>query len=98
MERFLGLTEDEINKNEKLWREENGKTDAEEPKGSDLRSIGVSVGDVEADESSAEQMETPPEGEEGAESPEVAGPVTSAAPGSAPTAAAGAATPASPPV
>ncbi len=97
MERFLGLTEDEINKNEKLWREENGKTDAEEPKGSDLRSIGVSVGDVEADESSAEEMETPPEGEEGAENPEVAGPVTSAAPGSAPTAAAGAATPASPP-
>jgi hypothetical protein len=96
MERFLGLTEDEINKNEKLWREENGKESLEEPKGNDLRSIGVSVGDVEADENTAEEMETPPE--EGAESPEVAGPVASPAATGAPATAAGAATPASPPV
>jgi hypothetical protein len=96
MERFLGLTEDEINKNEKLWREENGKEVLEEPKGNDLRSIGVSVGDVEADESTAEEMETPPE--EGSESPEVAGPVASPAATGSPATAAGAATPASPPV
>jgi hypothetical protein len=97
MERFLGLTEEEINKNEKLWREENGKEVLEEPKGSDLRSIGVSVGDVEADETTGEEMETPPE--EGAEGPEVAGPVTTPSATGAPGAAAGAAaTPASPPV
>jgi hypothetical protein len=96
LERFLGLTEDEINKNEKLWREENGKEVLEEPKGNDLRSIGVSVGDVEADESTAEEMETPPE--EGAESPEVAGPVAAPTPATAAGTAAGAATPASPPV
>jgi len=93
MERFLGLTEEEINKNEKLWREENGKNAIEEPKGSDLRSIGVSVGDIESDESTAEEMETPPE--EGNEtSPEVAGPVTAAGPETTP---APTATPASPP-
>ena len=49
MERFLGLTEEEINKNEKMWREENDKEIEVEPQGSDLRSIGVSVGDIETD-------------------------------------------------
>ena len=49
MERFLGLTEEEIAKNEKMWREENDKEIEVEPQGSDLRSIGVSVGDIETD-------------------------------------------------
>jgi len=84
LERFLGLTEEEINKNEKLWREENNKADLDEPKGADLRSIGVSVGDIESDEQTGSEMETPPE--EGAEGPEVAGPVSAAPPGGAPAA------------
>ena len=95
MERFLGLTEEEINKNEKLWREENGKEVLEEPKGNDLRSIGVSVGDIESDEQTGEEMTTPPE--EG-EQPDVAGPVASTAPAAAGAAPAAPATPASPPV
>ena len=49
MERFLGLTEEEIDKNEKMWREENDKEIEVEPQGNDLRSIGVSVGDIETD-------------------------------------------------
>ena len=49
MERFLGLTEEEINKNEKMWREENDKELDIQPEGSDLRGIGVSVGDIETD-------------------------------------------------
>jgi len=49
MERFLGLTEEEIAKNEKMWREENDKEINIEPQGSDLRGIGVSVGDIETD-------------------------------------------------
>jgi hypothetical protein len=49
MERFLGLTEEEIAKNEKMWREENDKELDIEPQGSDLRGIGVSVGDIETD-------------------------------------------------
>jgi len=99
MERFLGLTEDEINKNEKLWREENGKESLEEPAGSDLRSVGVSVSDIETDTETGEQMTEPEQGAE--QSPEVAGPVTAGGPAgasggtAAPTAPA---TPASPPV
>ena len=59
LERFLGLTEEEINKNEKLWREENHKDVDVDPQGSDLRSIGVSSGDMEADAISAEEMNAP---------------------------------------
>ena len=77
LERFLGLTEEEIAKNEKLWREENNKSVDIEPEGSDLRSIGVSTGDIETDQESAEAMEAPPEGEE-AMGPETAGPVQDA--------------------
>jgi len=97
MERFLGLSEEEITQNEKLWREENGKEPLEEPKGSDLRSVGVSNADIETDEQTGEEMAAPPEGEEGAE---VAGPVSATPAGTGPEAggaAAAPATPASPP-
>jgi len=83
LERFLGLTEEEISRNEKLWEEENSDEVVEEPKGSDLRSIGVSVSDVENDEKTGEEMENPPE--EGMEGPEVAGPVTGGAGTPSPT-------------
>lgn len=78
LERFLGLTEEEIVKNEKLWREENKKDDDINPHGSDLRSIGVSVGDMETDTQTADDMDNP-EGEMPA--PEIAGAVASTAPG-----------------
>ena len=82
LERFLGLTEEEINKNEKLWREENGKDVIEEPEGSDLRNVGVSSGGIDTDLQTADAIENaPPEGQEGTESPEVAGPVGDAATG-----------------
>jgi hypothetical protein len=79
MERFLGLTEEEITKNEKLWREEHNKDEDIEPTGSDLRNIGVSAGDIETDMDTADTLENPPE--EGMEAPEVAGPVGDAATG-----------------
>jgi hypothetical protein len=84
LERFLGLTEEEIAKNEELWREENNKTEDSQPQGSDLRNVGVSVGDIEQDEQAGEEMEELPP-EEGTEpvSPDVAGPVQSA-PGAMP--------------
>jgi len=86
LERFLGLTEEEIAKNEELWREENNKTEDVAPEGNDLRNIGVSVGDIESDEQAGEEMEAPeaPEGEMPA-APEVAGPVQSAPGAAAPT-------------
>ena len=84
LERFLGLTEEEINKNEEQWREENNETEDAAPEGSDLRNIGVSVGDMESDEQTADDLENPvpEEGEEGM-GPDVAGPVQSA-PGAMP--------------
>ena len=85
LERFLGLTEEEITKNEQLWREENNETEDEAPQGQDLRNVGVSVGDIETDEQAGEEMNEPeaPEGEEMA--PDVAGPVQSS-PGAMPPA------------
>jgi hypothetical protein len=76
LERFLGLTEEEIAKNEKMWREENNKDVDIDPQGKDLRSIGISPGDIEADSDAAMDMETPPEG--GEEGLDVAGPVGNA--------------------
>jgi hypothetical protein len=77
LERFLGLSEEEINKNEKMWREENGKNTDTEVASSDLRNIGVSAGDIDSDLETADNIENAPE--EGEESgPEVAGPVTDA--------------------
>ena len=55
LERFLGLTEEEINKNEKMWREENNKEIDTDPEGKDLRSIGISAGDIETDTATGEQ-------------------------------------------
>jgi hypothetical protein len=94
MERFLGLTEEEINKNERMWREENTDSVADEPQGSDLRNIGVSVSDIESDEQVGQDLENPPEETEG---PEVAGPVTAGSPTGPGAPSAGTATPASPP-
>lgn len=70
MERFLGLTEEEIAENERLWFEEREKPEDTDVKGSDLRSIGISPGDLDTDTESAENlpdeeaMETPPPGME----------------------------------
>lgn len=55
LERFLGLSEEEINKNERMWREENDKEIEVEPEGKDLRSIGISSGDIETDLQTGEE-------------------------------------------
>jgi len=57
LERFLGLSEEEINKNEKLWAEENTEAQDADPSGSDLRNIGVSTGDFDADIDTSEEIE-----------------------------------------
>jgi hypothetical protein len=55
LERFLGLSEEEINKNERMWREENDKEIEVDPEGKDLRSIGISSGDIETDLQTGEE-------------------------------------------
>jgi len=81
LERFLGLTEEEIKQNEKLWNEENKKDIVDTPTGDDLRNIGVSASDIQADQDTMDQIEQGEEAEQGAE---VAGPVGGETPGVAP--------------
>ena len=57
LERFLGLSEEEIVKNEKLWAEENTEDSNAEPAGSDLRNVGVSTGDFDADLETNDEIE-----------------------------------------
>lgn len=73
LERFLGLSEEEIKKNEKLWEEENKEDLSSNTSGSDLRNVGITAGNFEADLNTADEIaagEMPPE-----ESPDMAGPV-----------------------
>jgi hypothetical protein len=75
LQRFLGLSEEEIKENEKLWREEQNKDEDVEPVGSDLRSVGISAGDLESDTTAGEEMNAPEEGDMGISPDQVAGPV-----------------------
>jgi hypothetical protein len=79
LERFLGLTKEEIAENEKSWREENQKEDENVPQGSDLRSVGVSVGDMDADAEMGMEMDNPPDAN--AQGPESIAPVGTPAQG-----------------
>ena len=83
LQRFLGLSEEEIAKNERMWNEENKKDQVEEPKGSDLRSIGVSPGDIQADTELGQELQAEP-GTEAELGPEVVGPVSAETPGGTP--------------
>jgi hypothetical protein len=50
MKRFLGMTQEEITENERLWKEENnGKLTASNDAASQMRSVGVTPGNVQAD-------------------------------------------------
>jgi hypothetical protein len=81
MTRFLGLTEEEIEENQRLWFEEREEPEDSEASSSDLRSIGISQGDLETDTETIEN--TPEEGDEmspeqmpGEMSPAVAAPAS----------------------
>ena len=67
--RYLGLTEEELVDNTKLWQEETGNTQASEVYGSDMRSVGITPGGLETDmamsEMPEESMEEGLEGMEG---------------------------------
>ncbi len=76
MKRFLGLSEDEIKENEKLWREENGANLKSEPDSqSQLRSAGITPGGMSSD-MAGQAAEAPPDmaaaAEAGAEGGEAA--------------------------
>jgi hypothetical protein len=81
MKRFLGLNEDEMAENERLWGEESGKgqpthTDS----AGEMRSAGLSAGGIEGDLGMAGDLGIPPE-MEGDLPPDSIGNVPGAAPG-----------------
>jgi len=76
MDRFLGLSQEEIKENQKLWREERLEPEDAEAKGTDLRSVGISTGDIESDLETGEDLANNPEGEQDM-APEVTAPVQS---------------------
>jgi len=49
LERFLGLSKEEIVENEQMWREERDEPDLQTTQGQDLRAIGVTPAGLEAD-------------------------------------------------
>jgi hypothetical protein len=56
LQRFLGLTEDEIQENEELWREERDQPESPGQTGQDLRSVGVTPGGLETDITTGEEI------------------------------------------
>jgi hypothetical protein len=80
--RYLGLTEEEMADNERMWAEEQGDVDKAPPGEAGLRSIGISPGGLDAD---LEAAAPPAEGEAGAAPPaEVGAPSPGAAAAAAP--------------
>jgi hypothetical protein len=61
LKRFLGLTEDEIKENERLWREENGSNlTPDTDSATQLRSAGITPGGIAA-ETAAQDVEASPD-------------------------------------
>jgi hypothetical protein len=56
MERFLGLSQEEIKENEELWREERDQPEISTTQGQDLRSIGITPGGMESDITTGEEI------------------------------------------
>ena len=56
LERFLGLSKDEIERNETMWREERDQPELQTTQGQDLRSIGITPAGMETDIATGEEM------------------------------------------
>jgi hypothetical protein len=60
LKRFLGLTEEEMKENERLWKEENGENlKAPADAGSAMRSVGVTPGGMSAEAEGQDAEATP---------------------------------------
>ena len=57
LERYLGLSEEEMVKNEEQWEEENSKNQDTDVSGSDLRGVGVMPGEFESDIDTMDEIE-----------------------------------------
>jgi hypothetical protein len=94
LKRYLGLSEEEIVENEKMWREERDQPDLQTTQGQDLRSIGITPAGLETDIQTGQDLsDLTPAGAEagivggapGASATGMTGPgVAAASPGAAP--------------
>ena len=73
MERYLGLTQDEMVQNDKLWREENEEALATEGEPVSSRSLGITPGGIQSDLDGFNDAELPDGATEGPEGPEAPG-------------------------
>ena len=60
LQRFLGLSEEEIVENEKLWKEERDEPELTTTQGQDLRAIGITPGGLEQDIATGEELASMP--------------------------------------
>ena len=56
MQRFLGLTEEEIVENQNLWKEERDQPELSTTQGQDLRAVGVTPAGLESDITMGQEM------------------------------------------
>jgi hypothetical protein len=84
LQRYLGLTEEEIAENEELWREERDEPEMSTNAGQDLRSIGITPGALEGDIQTGEEVAGMAPGGAGAP-PVTPGAAPGAMPAGAPT-------------
>jgi hypothetical protein len=78
MERFLGMSKEEIVENEQMWREERDEPELETTQGQDLRAIGVTPAGLESDIAMGQELggaglEAGIEAQPGGATPPVAG-------------------------
>jgi hypothetical protein len=67
MKRYLGLDEQEMSENERMWAEEQGDSETSASEEVGLRSVGITPGGIGADLAQAEAMPTADTGGEGGE-------------------------------
>ncbi|CAB4138054.1 portal vertex protein [uncultured Caudovirales phage] len=56
LERYLGLSKEEIVENEKMWREERDQPELQTTQGQDLRAIGITPAGLESDIQTGEEL------------------------------------------
>ena len=84
LSRYLGLTEEEMSDNERMWAEEQGDIEKAPSEAAGLRSVGISPGGLDTDLSAAQMPEIPAADAGGV--PNVAPPGEAGAAGAAPAA------------
>lgn len=57
MQRFLGLSEEELLQNEKLWAEERNENEPLAPSGGDMRGVGITPSSIEGDIDMGNELE-----------------------------------------